>query len=94
MDFIWGDDLISIGIIVALNILILIAYFELRFFTLKRKIFKINVTIEEHYKKLKDIESKFVHKINKEMKAKEKSREKKLLKLKNEIEEMVREGKK
>lgn len=84
-------DIIYVVVIIAINILILITYFEARYFSMKRKVSKINETLEEHFQKLKEIESKLVHKIEKEMVEKEKNREQKLLKLKNEIDEMLRE---
>jgi predicted Holliday junction resolvase-like endonuclease len=91
MDWIW-EDFITIGFIVAITILILIAYFEWRFFTIKRRFVKIKEILEELSKKLTEIESKLVRKIEKENIEKEKNREQKLMKLKNEIDEMLREG--
>jgi hypothetical protein len=90
MDWTLGD-LIYIGIISIINIFIIIAYFEIRFFTIRRKLRKINQILEEHLIKLTNIESKFTHKIEKEKKKRIKNRKQKLTKIKNEIDEILHE---
>jgi cell division protein FtsL len=90
MDWTW-DNLVSIGIIVMINVMILIVYLELRFFKIRRKLVKINKTLEEQLNKLGGIESKLERKIKKEERVKEKNRKKKLKNIKNEIDEILHE---
>jgi cell division protein FtsL len=90
MEWTW-DNFISIGIIVIINVIILIVYLELRFFKIRRKLVKINKTLEEHLKKLGGIESKLERRIKKEERVKEKNRKQKLTNIKNEIDEILYE---
>jgi uncharacterized protein YoxC len=88
MDLTW-DNFVSIMIIVSINVIILIIYFEVRLFKISRKLGKVNKTLEEHLKKLAGIESKLERKIKKEIRKKEKYRKQQLTRIKDEIDEIL-----